>query len=279
VSAGSIPDLSPEEVADLLRRLSLLTDEGGTVVVGGQAVHFWAWFFTARDLILDLVPPTSGDLDLCGTRSAVVRAAELLEGEPRLPGIDRHTPSAGIVNFRDSHGNDRILDIVTDPYGMRRREVVRHALRVEYRPGAADPVHFRVMNPVHCMQSRVHNVVGLHKDDAHGLRQLGASIPCAREFLRTLLDQEDVDLALRRRRVMNWNQRIYRFTRSDHDAQALYRAFDIDPFDAILVDDGRLGDRFRQDGYPRWKADLDARRRRAQRERERRAQQAKHRGS
>jgi hypothetical protein len=149
----------------------------------------------------------------------VVRAAELLEGEARLPGIDRHTPSAGIVNFRDSAGNDRILDIVTDPYGMRRREVVEKALRVEYRPGDEEPVHFRVMNPLHCMQSRVHNVVGLHKDDAHGLRQLNASIPCAREFLRMLLSEQSVALDRRRRQVMAWNTAIYRFARSHRNAQ------------------------------------------------------------
>lgn len=270
MSAGPVPDLSPEEVADLLRRLSVLTDEGGTVVVGGQAVHFWAWFLTARDLISDLVPPTSADLDLCGTRNAVVRAAELLEGEPRLPGIDRHTPSAGIVNFKDSQGNDRILDIVTDPYGMRRREVVKHALRVEYRPGAEAAVHFRVMNPIHCMQSRVHNVVGLHKDDAHGLRQLEASIPCAREFLGMLLAEERVDLSRRRRQVMAWNTAIYRFAKSDRDAQAIYRRRGIDPFDAVLLDD-RLGDRFSEEGYGRWQDDLDTRRERARRARERRA--------
>lgn len=273
MSAGGVPDLSPEEVADLLRRLALLTDEGATVVVGGQAVHFWAWFFTARDRVLDLIPPTSGDLDLCGTKETVVRAAELLEGEARLPGIDRHTPSAGIVNFRDSAGNDRILDIVTDPYGLRRREVVKHALRVEYRPGSAETVHFRVMNPIHCMQSRVHNVVGLHKDDAHGLRQLEASIPCAREFLRMLLSEESVDLDRRRRHVMAWNTVIYRFTKSDRDAQALYRERAVDPFNAVLLDD-RLGERFRQDGYRRWKDDLDARRARARRARERRARGA-----
>ncbi len=74
---------------------------------------------------------------------------------------------------------------------------------------------------------------------------------------------------------MVWNQRIYRFARSDDDAQALYRELGIDPFAAVLADDERLSERFRGDGYPRWKTDLDGRRRRAARERKRRAQQAK----
>ena len=271
MSDRPVPDLSAQEVALLLGRLSRLTDEGRIVVVGGQAVYFWAWLFAAEDdSLLEGAPPTSGDLDLCGTKDAVIRAAELLEGEPKLPGIDHHTPSAGIVHFRDSEGHERILDIVTDPYGLRRREVVKHAVRVEYRPGTEHPVHFWVMNPIHCLQSRVHNVVGLHLDHPHGLRQLKVSIPCAREFLRTLLSEESVELAARRRRVMAWNNVLYRFAKSDRDAQTLYRERGIDPFDAVLADE-RLSRRFQQDGYKRWKEDLDGRRERARRARERRA--------
>ena len=78
---------------------------------------------------------------------------------------------------------------------------------------------------------------------------------------------------------MAWNQRIYRFARSDDDAQALYRELGIDPFAAVLADDERLSERFRRDGYQRWRADLDTRRRRAARARERRAnRQAKYAG-
>ena len=42
MSAGPTPPLSPNEVRRLLDRLQELTDEVRTVVVGGQAVYFWA---------------------------------------------------------------------------------------------------------------------------------------------------------------------------------------------------------------------------------------------
>ena len=278
MSAGGTPPLSPQEVRRVLRRLEELTDKGHTVVVGGQAVYFWAYYFsTKQPTLLHGAPPTSKDLDLCGNRDTVLRAAELLGGEPLLPEIDHVTPNAGIVRFRDSDGHDRVLDIITAPYGLAKRDLVQGAVRVRYQPPRSQAVHFWVMNPVHCMQSRVHNVIGLRQRGRHGLRQLRVSIPCAREFLRSLLDQEEVDLAQRRRRVMAWNQRIYRFARSDDDAQALYRELDIDPFAAVLADDERLSERFRQEGYRRWKADLDGRRHRAERQRERRAQQSRRR--
>ena len=267
MSAPATPPLSPQEVRRVLHRLQELTDEGRTVVVGGQAVYFWAYYFSSRHpTLLRGAPPTSKDLDLCGNRDTVLRAAELLGGEALLPSIDRHTPNAGVVRFRDADGHDRLLDVITQPYGLTKRAVVQHAVRVRYQPSRSRAVHFWVMNPVHCMQSRVKNVVGLGQRSRHGLRQLRVSIPCAREFLRSLLDTKEVDLALRRRRVMSWNQRIYRFARSDDDSQVLYRELGIDPFDAVLVDDERLSDRFRRDGYPRWKGDLDRRRAAAKRE-------------
>src|SRR4249919_882616 len=164
MSAGATPPLSPNEVRRLLDRLQELTDEGRTVVVGGQAVYFWAYYFAEQKPgLLRGAPPTSGDLDICGNRQTVLRAAELLGGEARLPEIDHVTPNAGIVQFRDAEGHERILDIVTAPYGLAKRDLVKRAVRVRYQPPGTAPVHFWVMNPPHCMQSRVHNVIGLRQ--------------------------------------------------------------------------------------------------------------------
>ncbi len=180
MSATATPPLSPQEIRRVLHRLQKLTDEGHTVVVGGQAVYFWAYYFSQQDpTLLRGAPPTSKDLDLCGNRDTVIRAAELLGGEPLLPSIDHHTPNAGIVRFRDADGHDRILDIITAPYGLLKRDLIQAAVRVRYQPPGSRAVHFWVMNPVHCMQSRVKNVVGLRQRSRHSLRQLRVSIPCA----------------------------------------------------------------------------------------------------
>jgi hypothetical protein len=268
------PPLSPEEVHRILKQLEELTDEGHVVVIGGQAVYFWAFYLSS--LVPDFLrgaPPTSGDFDVCGDRKTTIRAAELLKGEAYLPELDHFTPNTGLVQFRDSDGHERILDVIGDPYGLTRRDVMERAVRVRYQPKGRSPVHFWVMNPIHCMFSRVHNVVGLSQQSRLALRQLRVSIQCAREFLRTILDQEEIDLADRRRHTMSWNQRIYRFARSDRHARKLERELGIDPFDAVLVDDERLSERFREDGYLRWKRDLERRRRKADQERRRRVRQ------
>jgi hypothetical protein len=275
LTASGPPPLSREEVGRVLGRLEELTDQGRTVVIGGQAVYFWAYYFSRqRPTLLQGAPPTSADFDVCGDSDTVLRAAELLGGEALFPDPHHLTPNAGIVQFQDADGHERILDVITSPFGLNKRDVVEEAVHVLYESPGSEPVHFWVMNPVHCMQSRVKNVIGLKQRSRHSLRQLRVSIPCAREFLRTLLAQEQVDLAARRRRVMVWNQRIYRFARSDREAQALFRDLGIDPFAAVLAEDERLSQEFLRQGYNRWKADIDGRRSRAKRARERRAEQA-----
>jgi hypothetical protein len=65
VSATATPPLSPQEVQRVLHRLQELTDEGRTVVVGGQAVYFWAYYLSKQQpTLLRGAPPTSKDLDL-----------------------------------------------------------------------------------------------------------------------------------------------------------------------------------------------------------------------
>src|SRR4051794_27693343 len=95
----------------------------------------------------------------------------------------------------------------------------------------------------------------------------------ARVSLCMLLSEESVALERRRRQVMAWNTAIYRFAKSDRDAQAVYRQLGIDVFEAVLLED-RLSDRFRQEGYHRWKNDLETRRQRARRARERRGRKS-----
>jgi hypothetical protein len=268
------PPLPHEEVRRILADLRQLSEKHHVVVIGGQAVYFWAYYFSQRmPGLLSGAPPTSKDLDICGDKQAVVQAAKLLHGEPRLPAFEHMSPNAGIVEFRDSEGYDRVLDVIAEPYGLKREDVIRTSLRVTIE-GDGKPVPFYVMNPVVCMESRVKNVGGLGIQTPHALRQLRASIPCARAFLAELLDVTDEELQNRRRMVHRWNQRIYRFARSDRDARKVQRAHGIDAFDAVLVDDDGLSAQFREDGYKRWRDDLNRRRRRSERDRERRAAQA-----
>jgi hypothetical protein len=107
--------------------------------------------------------------------------------------------------------------------------------------GEATGVRFHVMHPVLSLESRVHNVAGLAGtyDTERGRTQLRASLVCAHEFMRDVLDG-GFEFDGPRRMVLKLNERVFRFCMHDRDAQELYRRHpEIDPARGIL-DDRRL---------------------------------------
>jgi hypothetical protein len=169
--------------------------------------------------------------------------------------------SSGCVLFVDGAGVKRTLDVATAPFGLGASEVGATALSVEILDDASSPsgVRFYVMHPVLCMESRVHNVVGLPDayDNEHGRRQLRASILIAREFVRDLLD-ERIDAEDAVRATIKLNERIFRFCIRDRHAKELFRSSGVDPAVAIH-DDPRLPAAFRERRLPQMREQLAAR--------------------
>ena len=254
-------DLSFVDVRPVLAKIADL--ERDLVLVGGQAVNFWASRYQPRVPELGREAPfTSKDIDFCGDQKAVRICADRLGGTPRLATPDDATPNSGTVVFVDAAGVMRTLDVVSAPFGLGAEEVHATAVAVEIpdERGASTGARFFVMHPVLCMESRVHNVVGLRADydTEQGRKQLRLSILFAREFLRDVLDgMMDAENPIRA--VLNLNERIFRFCMHGH-AKDLYRVSGVDPAKAIL-DDERLPAAFRATRLPQIRAQLAARER------------------
>ncbi len=233
------------KVADLDREL---------VLVGGQAVNFWVSRYQGRVPALARAGPfTSRDIDFCGDLRAVRHCAERLGGKARVATFDDATPNSGTVVFADPRGLRRTLDIVSEPFGLSAREVRETALAVEILDDAGAPTgrRFNVIHPVLSMESRVHNVAGLPGayDTERGRKQLRASIVCAHEFMRDVLDGR-LDAEDPVRTVRKLNERIFRFCTRDPHARELYRATGVDPARALL-DHPHLEPAFREIRLPR----------------------------
>lgn len=253
-------DLAYVDVRPVLAKLADL--ERDLVLVGGQAVNFWASYYEARVPELAREAPfTSKDIDFCGDQRAVRVCAERLGGTPRVATFDDATPNSGTVVFVDGAGVTRTLDVLSAPFGLDAAEVHTTALPVEVLDdaGVSSGVRFYVMHPVLCMESRVHNVVGLpgYYDTDQGRKQLRASILCAREFLRDVLDGQ-LEAEDPSRAVMKLNERIFRFATHDRHAKELYRTHHLDPAHALL-DDARLPELFRTKRFPQMQELLAAR--------------------
>ncbi len=239
-------------IRPILARLADLDRD--LVLVGGQAVNFWAFVYEPRVPALAQAGPfTSRDIDFCGDERAVRLCARRLGGRARVATLDDATPNSGTVVFADSDGVRHSLDVLFAPFGLSASEVHDSAIAVDILDdsGVVTGVRFHVMHPVLSMESRVHNVSGLPAsyDTERGRTQLRASIVCAHEFMKDVLDG-GFDVESPKRTLLKLNERIFRFCMHDRDARELYRRYPaMDPSRAIL-DDQRLSKSFQEKRLP-----------------------------
>jgi hypothetical protein len=254
------PPLRDEEVARILGLLEPLSDDRSIVLVGGQAVSFWARFLGERSSEVGaLAPMASKDIDFEGSARAVRRAADLLRARMRLASMDDHTPNTGMVLFVDADGIEREIDFIDQPLGLRARDVRDTAVRVLIpTDGPGGEVGVWVMHPERCMESRIYNAQVLSKTGALAVRQLQASIVCAREWSRYLLD--DDPSPERVRAVLRVNERVFRKCVHDPHFRAVETDLGVYAFQAVLAEHEALPSRFRETRYPQMRRRLGERR-------------------
>jgi hypothetical protein len=265
--------LSYQDTIGILERLGPTATE--IVLIGGQAVHFWVNYYATRDATLTSGAPfTSKDVDFCGDARQARAAAEALGGTASCRTLDDATPNTGLVTFTYG-GEEHEIDFLDRPHGIERADVERMAITVRT---SAEGSSFRVLSPVLCMESRVCNTSLAGYTSEHALRQLRASIICAREFLTDLAAAEDS------RSFLRLCERVFHFARGNRRHPQPKGVFDeqgIDPFAAVprtLPVDVMPGTpplarltNFYARRLPRMEAILAADRDRRRRDRERRA--------
>jgi hypothetical protein len=153
------------------------------VLVGGQALAFWAAYYSVP------APPiaVTKDVDFVGTRADVERLARGLEAKAKFRRQRDLTLLAGQIQ-KDLPGGDYIsIDVLSRVYGnVSTESLAKRALVAESPAG-----RFRIMHPLDVLQGRLENVYGLvEKQDEHGIAQLQLAVAMVREFLRDITAQE-----------------------------------------------------------------------------------------
>jgi hypothetical protein len=254
------PPLRHEEVGRILGLLEPLSEDRAIVLVGGQAVAFWTRFLGEHSSeVAALAPIASKDIDFEGNTRAVRRAAELLQARMRIASMDDHTPNTGLVLFVDADGIEREIDFIDQPLGLRAHDIRDTAVRLLFptnEPG--HEVSVWVMHPERCMESRIYNAQVLGKTDALAMRQLKASILCAREWSRYLLD--DNSSPERVRAVLRINERVFRKCMRNIHFRTAEIDLSVEPFQAVLAEHDALPTRFHDTRYPQMRQRIEDRR-------------------
>jgi hypothetical protein len=222
------------------------------IVIGGQALNYWCDLYKGFSPELAAHGPfASKDLDFQGERRLVPWCSQQLGGRYTLTGAgDRNTLQNGVVVFTDSRGVEQSVDFMRYPYGLNAKIVAEASAPVIVH-GADVTFGIKMMHPLHCMRSRVSNVMGLAEKYAtdHGMRQLRASIVCMRLFTEATAREDQ-------KRAQALNEAIFKFALHDNDAQRLLKVHGVDVFDAVSSHES-LGDNFCEKRMPQMRREIE----------------------
>jgi hypothetical protein len=236
------------------------------VLVGGQAIAFWAELYRSQARLPELDEVTeiyvSGDVDFLGGSDEAKACARLLNGKVYIQDQpwESASVSAAQVHFVDGDAYQRKVDFLINMCGVENIEDVRECAASFEVAGQSELLY--VMDPVTCLRTRLANIHVLRRTDAKSLGQAQLSVWLAREWL---LDRADPNIggphdALKR------IESVFRFALHHDDAQHAAIEHAIEAFDAIVPHDG-LPSKFASLRYPqmreimtRKRAKLSARR-------------------
>ena len=200
------------------------------VLVGGQAVNYWAERFRAEDPGLEpLAPFTSADIDFLGRAEAVESIARRFHGKARFADWDhQNTPEIAVVEGT-YNGKPLRIDFLGSVIGPSNVDIRQSALKVTEQTSGTS---FLALHPLHLLECRLGNVAGpLKRHDEQSLRQLKAAIRVTANYIRhRLRDPEGGP-----RKALNQIERV--FALADEDQALFAKArHNIDLIEAIPTD-------------------------------------------
>lgn len=164
----------------------LRSTDGKCVLVGGQALAFWADRFR-------ILPLRTGgeeafvtrDVDFLGTRESVLALARATAGRAHFPHQRALTNLVGQVSIPAAGGALLNIDVLHRLLGPSAEGVQRRAQAVRL-----GEVEFLAMHPIDVLHSRVANLAGLKdKQTAEGVSQAALAVQIARAFILEIAPQ------------------------------------------------------------------------------------------
>lgn len=185
---------SPQRHASFADCLELLKafnqNDAAAVVVGGQAVNFWAEMFADKEPELTQFRPfTSADLDLHvpdASSQRVLRARAASVEAERDPFGKAFTIVSHTFLIKGKRGNVLAVDSLKMVAGLLPREIIKGSVSVEFA-GAT----IRVLNPITCLKAKLCNLRELDQRGRQDEKHVRILIPCVRAFIRRLLTEAE----------------------------------------------------------------------------------------
>lgn len=167
-------NLKPEDAVQLIEQ----THSKGTVLIGGQAVAFWARYFD----IPPRLPALTTDIDYLGTKTEAIRASHRLRFRHQLniATLDDATPNTAVLSVEiDGYPEPILIDYLASIIGVDSAAIAKSAVTVEFEN---EPL--RVLHPLQLLQAKIWNLYSLEeKRTPEGVEQARLAIEIVAAFI------------------------------------------------------------------------------------------------
>jgi len=171
-------ELTSVEVAEIL---ALCGSEA--LLVGGQALAFWATYFGIAP-VGKLSERVTSDVDFVGPARVARKLGKALRWTVWLPSIEDATAQTAKVTQRVPGGGVKQVDFLSAIVGLDTDRIQARAVEVTLASGT----QLRILHPLDVLESRLRNVAVLpSKRDAAGVAQAELAIAIACRFIESLI--------------------------------------------------------------------------------------------
>jgi hypothetical protein len=210
--------LTHEEVNEILRKCG-----HGALLVGGQALAFWAAYYDVEP-VGELAKKVTSDVDFIGTVAEAKKLGAALKWKVWLPSMDDSTSQTAKVTKVIPGGGVKQVDYLSGIVGLDTARIQARAVEVTLPSGAM----VRILHPLDVLESRLRNLETLSsKRDATGIAQAELSIVVAGKFVSAMVDSRG-----EKRTVLAAVERIARIA-LDKGLVAVAVDYGIDPLAAV----------------------------------------------
>ncbi len=168
----------PDEFGDILR------SPEKPLIVGGQAVNLWAYYYSFTDEQLAKQQPfMSKDADILGDRAMAEKLGRTPGWKVRHYNEPRQTAVA--LLWKESPGEeDLIVEVLRTVKGLGPKDVAESDV-IELQPGHI----YRVPSPIRMMKAKLANLTEIRPYREQDLRHVRLLVPICRHYLNEQLQQ------------------------------------------------------------------------------------------
>lgn len=242
-----------ERIKDVFCRSSEreVVDEYGLIVVGGQALSLWA-----REYLLDEMTGRevefahSDDLDFIGrSGNSIDHCESRLNVSFKRATLDDSTPNLALAELVWDDGRKLVIDIINAVAGVDTDDIYNYLESI-----FIDDVRVAIIDPISCLQSRLHNLYAPWCKDFHReVVRTQLAVRASNCYLRELLVDEGY------RQAAPLMKRVNDLALSSKGKDVFYD-YGIDLLEALPIDPGLLPEKFIAESWPRVKQQVaDAR--------------------